>query len=391
MKPDSIVRNTALQSVDLSQLDDGELVAHLEACYLNAKEMVYRHHKYSVGSVMPVGRLLDVATRNSGLSPMQLAPLLKGSTPVSKGIAGEELVKLAATIAAAGISKADLNALPPAQALVMLRSKKEVNTALGAYLAITGHMLIGGYCISGKTLQESPNIILARIGDALAPRVEAEFDGELEQRIREQIPGADLEEFDLSLNDAREANRMRDERGVYNDIWGSGISRTAILEAGRRLVKNGDLSNHQLTLDATHAELLGLLRGDNDITEQTLQERSNWRLSKNIDEVPEILGVPPVDPPPLDWLPQKIQPTMRAFAIIMGNVFDDPEAGSKDTIEGLPVSPGVYEGTAKVSLSTRDFDRLDEGDVLVTKSTSAGFNVVLPIIGALVTDRGGGS
>ena len=43
----------------------------------------------------------------------------------------------------------------------------------------------------------------------------------------------------------------------------------------------------------------------------------------------------------------------------------------------------------RLILSTRDFDRLSEGDVLVTKNTSAGFNVVLPIIGALVTDRGG--
>jgi phosphoenolpyruvate synthase/pyruvate phosphate dikinase len=42
-----------------------------------------------------------------------------------------------------------------------------------------------------------------------------------------------------------------------------------------------------------------------------------------------------------------------------------------------------------VILSTRDFDRLEKGDILVTKNTSAGFNVVLPIIGALVTDRGG--
>jgi len=54
-----------------------------------------------------------------------------------------------------------------------------------------------------------------------------------------------------------------------------------------------------------------------------------------------------------------------------------------------PVSPGVYEGIAKVILSTKDFDRLEKGDVLITKNTSAGFNVVLPIIGALVTDRGG--
>ena len=53
------------------------------------------------------------------------------------------------------------------------------------------------------------------------------------------------------------------------------------------------------------------------------------------------------------------------------------------------MSPGIIEGTAKVILSTRDFDRLEKGDILVTKNTSAGFNVVLPIIGALVTDRGG--
>jgi len=238
-------------------------------------------------------------------------------------------------------------------------------------------------------LQESPNIILARIVDALAPRAETEFDEALQKQLRDQIPAADLEEFDLALGDAREANRMRDERGVYNDIWGAGIARTAILEAGRRLEKKGVLSNHELGLDASHAELLGLLRGESPVTDEILQERRSWRLNKNIDEVPEILGMPPVDPPPLDWLPQKIQPTMRAFAIIMGNVFDDPEAGSEEKIEGLPVSSGVYEGTAKVILSTRDFDRLNEGDVLVTKNTSAGFNVVLPIIGALVTDRGG--
>ena len=382
MKPDSIARNTALQSLDLSQLDDEELLAHLDACYLNAKEMVYRHHKFSVGSVMPVGRFLDVATRNSGLTPMQVAPLLKGSTPVSRGIAGEELVQLAAAITAAGISKADLNSKPSVEALAMLRAKSEIKRVLDGYLAITGHMLIGGYCISEKTLQESPNI-------TLAPRPETEFDEALQKQVREQIPPADLEEFDLSLDDARKANRMRDERGVYNDIWGAGIARIAILEAGRRLEQTGVLSNHELSLDASHAELLGLLRGESPVADETLQKRRSWRLDKNIDEVPEILGMPPVDPPPLDWLPQKIQPTMRAFAIIMGNVFDDPEAGSEEKIEGLPVSPGVYEGTAKVILSTRDFDRLDEGDVLVTKNTSAGFNVVLPIIGALVTDRGG--
>ncbi len=389
LKQDSIARNTRLQSVDLKNLSDDEIIAHLEACFVNAEEMVYRHHKFSVGSILPVGHFLDVATRNTDLTAAQVAPLLKGSTQVSTGIAGEELSRLATLIQAAGISKSELTTMSPTEALAKLRSNVEINQALDAYLAITGHMILGGYCISEKTLQEAPNIILARISDALTPKPKTEFDQELEKSIRSQIPDEDREEFDLSLSDAREVNRMRDERGIYNDIWGAGISRTAILEAGRRLTDKGTLTNAELLLDATHSEMLGLMAGDEPVTAETLQERRDWRLTKDIDEVPELLGMAPVDPPPLDWLPQKIQPTMRAFAIIMGNIFDSPDEASVEKIEGLAVSPGVYEGTAKVILSTRDFDRLNEGDVLVTKNTSAGFNVVLPIIGALVTDRGG--
>ena len=92
LKKDSIARNTALQSIELVKLDRPGLIAHLDSCFENAKEMVYRHHKYSVGSLMPVGRFLDVATLSTGLSAVDVAPLLKGSTAVSKGLAGEQLI-----------------------------------------------------------------------------------------------------------------------------------------------------------------------------------------------------------------------------------------------------------------------------------------------------------
>jgi pyruvate,water dikinase len=36
-----------------------------------------------------------------------------------------------------------------------------------------------------------------------------------------------------------------------------------------------------------------------------------------------------------------------------------------------------------------DFDRIVKGDVLVTESTSEAFNILLPLLGAIVTDRGG--
>jgi pyruvate,water dikinase len=49
----------------------------------------------------------------------------------------------------------------------------------------------------------------------------------------------------------------------------------------------------------------------------------------------------------------------------------------------------VYEGTARVIRATEEFGRIERGDVLVTNSTTTAFNIVLPLLGAIVTDRGG--
>ena len=59
------------------------------------------------------------------------------------------------------------------------------------------------------------------------------------------------------------------------------------------------------------------------------------------------------------------------------------------SVKGLPVSPGTYEGPARLVESEEDFGRIKQGDVLVTRATSPYFNVVLPLLGAIVTDRGG--
>jgi pyruvate,water dikinase len=36
-----------------------------------------------------------------------------------------------------------------------------------------------------------------------------------------------------------------------------------------------------------------------------------------------------------------------------------------------------------------EFDRIQQGDVLVTESTTEAFNILLPLLGAIVTDAGG--
>ena len=58
-------------------------------------------------------------------------------------------------------------------------------------------------------------------------------------------------------------------------------------------------------------------------------------------------------------------------------------------LRGLGASTGSYEGTARVVYGPEDFSRIQKGDVLVTEATSPAFNVVLPLLGGVVTDNGG--
>src|SRR5918911_5388983 len=70
--------------------------------------------------------------------------------------------------------------------------------------------------------------------------------------------------------------------------------------------------------------------------------------------------------------------------------FAPPAAQTEEhKVRGLGVSPGFYHGTARVIRSTEEFGRIQQGDVLVTNSTTTAFNIVLPLLGAIVTDRGG--
>jgi pyruvate,water dikinase len=144
-------------------------------------------------------------------------------------------------------------------------------------------------------------------------------------------------------------------------------------------------------LHASHEEMLALLRGESGVTVAELQQREDWYNNKTTDDVPAFLGPPPEPPPPLEALPEDARPGAAAIGAAFGNLSAPPiaAAGPEPVVRGLAVSAGSYEGTARLIQSPADFERLQQGDVLITKNTSATFNVVLPMLGAIVTDRGG--
>jgi len=248
--------------------------------------------------------------------------------------------------------------------------------------------LAEGYDVADRCAMEMPEMMLATLWASREPAARPEA-GDATEKVRDAVPAAHRAEFDEMLDHARRINRLRDERGIYNDAWASGIARQALLEAGRRLTEAGQIDDAELAIDASQAELIDALRGSKPAPAAVWRERADYRRHAPLSEVPPFLGPPPTPPPPPTGLPPHAAVAMRAFGTALDEVFGSAKESQGSTIVGKPVSPGVYRGPARLILEPNDLNRLEKGDVLVTVSTSASFNVVLPLLGAIVTDKGG--
>jgi rifampicin phosphotransferase len=394
MKPDSVARNSSLQRKAIANLSQSDFIKYLEEVRANAAEMIYRHQVFSVTCCMPLGHFLVECQDWTGLPSGQILSVLKGAAPVSRGIAAKEHEAVQAALRNAGIQASAFRGKPASDVLNDLRSKDEVGSVLEQFLEVVGYRLVSGYDVGEKYALEMPEMLVKTLFEDSADKTNrvAEFEKGRDE-LRARVPADGRSRFDELLEEARFIHRLRDERGVYNDLWGMGLARRALFEAGRRLKENGVLPNAALAINASHDELVGLLNGDKHPAVDELRRRQVWRESKTAMDAPLFLGgsaLPP--PPPVEWLPEKARLNARAVTAIIREIFEvstKPAAAAAKTVEGIPVHPGVYEGTARIVHSPADFDRLQRGDVLLTRSTGPAFNVVLPLLGAIVTDRGG--
>jgi pyruvate,water dikinase len=80
----------------------------------------------------------------------------------------------------------------------------------------------------------------------------------------------------------------------------------------------------------------------------------------------------------------------QALGMGIVSIFADAATTSDArVVRGIGGSGGKAEGTARVVHDVTGFDKLRRGDILVTRATTAAFNVVLPLLAGIVTDRGG--
>jgi len=390
VKPDSIARNLKIQRTAIATLGDAEFLAYLEDVKANVIEMIYRHHVFTIPAAFPVGHFVAEVQRWTGLPSGEVLGVLKGAAPISRGIGASSLERLRAALAASGITADSVRGRPAQQVLDDLRSTPGVGEPLQVYLDEVAYRLVSGYDLADKYALEMPDMLVGTIfGAADKANRQADF-ATRRDALRAKVPAAHHAEFDQWLEEARFIHRLRDERGMYNDCWASGLARRALLEAGRRLVDRGLLPDAGLAINASHEEIISLLTGGKQPDVEELRQRQAWRDTKTVADAPALLGPEPKGPPPVEWLPKKAQANARVVNTVIHEIFNvSTQKAPPRSVAGLPVHPGVYEGPARIVAGPQDFNRLQQGDVLVTRTTGPSFNVVLPLLGAIVTDRGG--
>jgi rifampicin phosphotransferase len=391
VKPASIRTHLALQRVDPWTLQAEGLLQHLEDCRIHLERMLEQHQHFTAATLVPTGDFLVQGSELSGLPPAQRLGLLRGSAPVSAG-AEDGLDALAEAI------RGDAEALvllesgeDPAHVLSALRRRAGgVGQAASAYLERVECRLLDGFDLDYLCGFEMPEVLVKAIRGAVA-RGDRETPGqEQAQRIRERVREGDRGRFDALLAEARHTYRLRDERSIYSDVWALGLMRRAALAAGTRLATQGRIEAPAHLVEADFAEIVSLVRDGTGPAGEELAARARFRATHTAADAPRVLGGAPQGPPPLDGLPGPVARVMRAVGACLQLVFTDAEADSEERlVRGLPASPGVYEGTARVLAGPEELGRLRQGDVLVTGSTSEAFNVALPLVGAIVTDSGG--
>jgi phosphohistidine swiveling domain-containing protein len=255
--------------------------------------------------------------------------------------------------------------------------------------------IITGFDILDLTLRELPQLhsgTFASRKDPQARQHQASETADRQTKLREHVPAEQSSEFDRGLLEAKAAYGLHDEDVRITYLWPLGLLRRALLAAAGQLIDRGRLAQSDHIFQTTTAELDNLLAGSLEPGIAELEERAQQFAEWKDEKLPMSFGTK--GPSPFTDLSASCLRVNEAITFYLGQMEDQlSENGTHPSwslmIAGLAASPGRYEGWARVVRQPGDFKKLQKGDVLVAPTTSPAYNVILPMIGAVVTDRGG--
>jgi pyruvate,water dikinase len=141
----------------------------------------------------------------------------------------------------------------------------------------------------------------------------------------------------------------------------------------------------------TRSELSAALRGT-AVDDADIRRRRAEHATALATPAPDVIGPPPVPPPPVEAIPRRYRATVGAIlwsAAVEESAPVRSEASGGKALRGVPASPGRTRGTVRIVRGEHEFGRIEAGDILVCPTTVAAWSPVFAMIGGLVTEHGG--
>ena len=373
--------NLAIQSVDLTALDDAGLLAHFDRTLEHCLEMWREHFRLHAFDLGPIGMLLFEG-RKWGIAPADLIPLLEGASP-STSAAEKTLRRIREAIDTAGVQPGSIEEVRAVSA--------EVARDVDEFVRLRGRLVISRYDIDGLTMAERPDVLLQTIlsarDDHERSAAAATRLAERAAKVRERVPAGQQSLFDMILGEARAAMDLRDDNGPHTVEWPLGLMRMVLLEVGSRLVAQGRAHSPLHGLELAHDEVAPAMAGEGPDADE-LAARARWRATVDVEEAPRKLGQPE-PPPPLEALPESLARIAGMVQLVIAEAGLDGEVRTSG-LNGLGIGTAPYRGVARIAGSPEAaLEQLEPGDVLVVPCTTPAFNMVLAMAGAVVTAEGG--
>ncbi len=196
------------------------------------------------------------------------------------------------------------------------------------------------------------------------------------QAMLKRIKGLRLKLFSKLIASAQRYAPLREE-GLADIGLGYPLLRQMLRELGHRFAEGGMIEKPDDIFWLEHDEVEQaadrLDRGEalGRLTAAIPRRKAAWRAAKRV--------TPPI------MLPQ-----LKFLGIDLSGIGRGRKKGlTGDTLEGVAVSPGRVEATARVLHGPEDFSQMKPGDVLVAAITTPAWTPLFAMASAIVTDVGG--
>ncbi len=381
-----------LIAIDADSLSGPKLADLIDEVFAYATDAWYWHFRLHAAGVWHIGVLGRELEQDHGWTDIEFAQLFTGLSDASTG-PGEAQQRIVELIEGAESREA----LESATSLDDVRTiSPEVRRAVDDYLDSYGLRAVR-YEVAYPTVAERPDWLLSQL-QSHRPRVHDD-DGarrlEAEKHLFESL--GDTPETRARLESARRTFPVREGNEAATVGLPIAVIRRVGLAAGRRLSRAGNLERPEDVFDLTVDEVTAILRSSPIVPpDPALRARSRREAREAADsrEAPPTVGPASsglLEAPDMSGFPDSIVLGTNAMVWYTTKIFGAQSSraeGSTD-VRGDAVSPGVYEGPARVVLDEAELDRIEAGDVLVCPITSPVWSMVFPALGALVCDAGG--